>query len=159
MIVIFSSSPFYTRHVRLPRASDSVPHHIRNNPKFWPYFQHALGAIDGSHIHCAPPSALRGFFRNRKGFVSQNCLFVCPFSLSFVCCLCGWEGSATDSRVWDNARTRDFIIPEGRYYLADAGYPRCIELLIPYRGVRYHLAEWGRANVRYEFHIIFLNPR
>jgi hypothetical protein len=30
----------------------------------------------------------------------------------------------------------------------DAGYPLRDNLLVPYRGVRYHLAEWGRANVR-----------
>jgi len=28
-------------------------------------------------------------------------------------------------------------------YLADADFPHCDQLLIPYRGVRYHLAEWG----------------
>ena len=43
---------------------------------------------------------------------------------------------------------KDFKVPEGRYYLADAGFPSCKELLIPYKAVRYHLAEWGRANVR-----------
>ena len=42
-----------------------------------------------------------------------------------------------------------FDIPPGKYNLADAGFPSCNELLIPYRNVRYHLAEWGRANARY----------
>ena len=38
-------------------------------------------------------------------------------------------------------------IPDGYYYLADAGYPDDDpRLLTPYRGVRYHLAEWSRAN-------------
>jgi hypothetical protein len=37
----------------------------------------------------------------------------------------------------------DFIIPEGHYYLADAGYPNSDLLLVPYRGVRYHLKEWA----------------
>ena len=45
------------------------------------------------------------------------------------------------------------MVPEGKYYLADAGFGACDQLLLPYRGVRYHLAEWGRANVRY---VIFL---
>lgn len=159
MLIIFSSPPFYSKYVQLPRAGDPVSPHIRHNPKFWPYFHDALGAIDGSHIHCAPPSSQRGFFHNQKGFVSQNCLFGCSFSLHFVYSLCGWEGSASDSRVWDHARTQDFKVPDGKYYLADAGYPSCKELLIPYKGIRYHLAEWGRTNVRYGFHTDFLsNP-
>jgi hypothetical protein len=61
----------------------------------------------------------------------------------------GWEGSTADSVVYYDARQHDFRIPEGLYYLADAGYPSCKELLVPYRGVRYHLAEWSRANLRF----------
>jgi len=47
------------------------------------------------------------------------------------------------------ARLTDFTIPPGKVYLADAGFAACDELLVPYRGVRYHLAEWGWANVMY----------
>ena len=97
MICIFSSPPFYSIYVQLPVAGDPVPAHICNNPKFWPYFQHALGALDGSHISCAPPSSIRGFFCNRKGFISQNCLFACTFALQFVYSLHGYEGSASAS--------------------------------------------------------------
>lgn len=61
------------------------------------------------------------------------------------------EGSATDVRVWDFAIDVDggFMVPAGRYFLGDGGYPSCAWILIPYREVRYHLAEWGRAAVRY----------
>ena len=71
--------------------------------------------------------------------------------MRFTYTLTGWEGSATDARVYDDAITSDLHIPEGKYLLADEGYPLRRELLVPYRGVRYHLAEWGRANVRYVF--------
>ena len=47
-----------------------------------------------------------------------------------------------------HARLMDFMIPQGKYYLADAGFAACDTLLVPYRGIRYHLAEWGRAGVR-----------
>lgn len=63
--------------------------------------------------------------------------------MEFLYVLPGWEGSAADSRVFDSARSLDFKIPEGRYYLADAGYANSDDLLAPYRGVRYHLKEWG----------------
>lgn len=148
MLGIFSSPPFYTTHVHLPTADSPISMKIRNNPKFWPFFKDALGALDGSHIHSAPPASERAFNRNRKGFISQNCLFACDFSLLFIYALTGWEGSATDARVYEDAYTSDFHIPVGKYYLADAGFPLCDQLLVPYRSVRYHLAEWGRASVR-----------
>ena len=148
MLMIFSSPPFYSKYVHLPTANDPTPPQIRNNPKFWPFFRNAIGAIDGSHIHSAPPASERPLFRNQKGFVSQNCLFGCDFGLRFVYSLTGWEGSATDAHVYEDARNHDLEIPAGKYYLADAGYPLCPQLLVPYRNVRYHLAEWGRANIR-----------
>jgi hypothetical protein len=47
--------------------------------------------------------------------------------------------------MYASARLVDLTIPDGKYYLADAGFVICDSLLVPYRGVRYHLAEWGRA--------------
>ena len=149
MLFIFSSHPFYTKHVSLPGTDDPVSPRIYDNPKFWPHFKDALGALDGSHIHSAPPASERPVHRNRKGFISQNCLFGCSFDLQFVYSLTGWEGSASDARIYEDARSRDLNIPDGKYYLADAGFPACEQLLIPYRRVRYHLAEWGRAGIRY----------
>jgi hypothetical protein len=83
--------------------------------------------------------------------MSQNCLFGCKFDLTFAYALTGWEGSATDARVYEDAQMTDLVIPEGKYYLADAGYPLSSKLLVPYRGVRYHLTERGHASVRYFF--------
>jgi hypothetical protein len=76
-------------------------------------------------------------------------MFACSFDLKFVYSLTGWEGSATDARVFEDALSRDFVVPDGKYYLADAGYPATLMVLTPYRNVRYHLAEWGCANVQY----------
>ena len=149
MLTIFSSSPFYTNYICLPTANDAVSPKIHQNPKFWLYFKDALGALDGSHIHSSPPAHERTSYRNRKGFISQNCLFWCSFDLRFVFSYTGWEGSATDAKVYENACSDGLDIPEGKYYLADAGFPSCDQLLIPYHAVCYHLAEWGRANTRY----------
>jgi hypothetical protein len=65
--------------------------------------------------------------------------------------LIGWEGSAANARVYKDAHSKDLHIPDGKYYLAHAGFPACQQLLIPYCGVQYHLAEWGHAGVRYVF--------
>ena len=62
--------------------------------------------------------------------------------------LSGWDGSAADASVYNDARQSDLPIPENKFYLADAGFGICDGLLVPYRGVRYHLAEWGRASAR-----------
>jgi hypothetical protein len=148
MLDIFSSHPFYTTHVRIPTADTPVSTQIRHNPKRWPYFKDAIGAIDGSHIHAFPPASERHLYHNRKGFVSQNCLFSCDFDLQFTFALTGWEGSVTDARLWDEALEGGLKLAPGKYFLADAGFPSRPELVVPYRGVRYHLAEWGRASVR-----------
>ena len=85
----------------------------------WPFFQHALRAIDGSHIPCAPPPTM---YHNHKGFLSQNCLFACSFNLKFVFRYTGWGGSATDNQVWEAALECGLNIPGGHYFLADAEY-------------------------------------
>ncbi len=119
---ILASPPFYTKYITFS-IGENVPSRIRHNPKFYPYFAHAIGAIDGSHIPVSPPSHLRPAYRNRKGFLSQNGLFVCNFDLKFTYTLTGWEGSATDARVFDDAAGTDLRIPPGKYLLADGGYP------------------------------------
>jgi hypothetical protein len=146
MLNIFTSDPLYSKYVQFPDGS--VPSKIKNNPKFWPFFKDTIGAIDGSHIHVTPKAAYRPVYRNRKGFVSQNCLFACDFDLNFTYALTGWEGSATDARVYEDACSFNFHTPPEKYFLDDAGYPLRPGLLVPYRNVRYHLAEWGRASTR-----------
>jgi hypothetical protein len=148
MLSAFSSAPFYTKYVPLPKAADPTPLEIANNPKFYPYFADVIGALDGTHIACTPSAVDRQNARNRKGFLSQNCLIACSFDLRFLYVLSGWEGSAADATVYSDARNVDFPIPVGKMYLADAGYAASDELLVPYRGVRYHLAEWQRASLR-----------
>ena len=59
----------------------------------------------------------------------------------FLYAMTGWEGSANDAHIWKDACSKNLVIPNGKYYLADAGYPSCEELLIPYQNVCYHLAE------------------
>ena len=145
---MISGPSFYNRYVVLPSSTDPTPPPIYNNPKFYPYFQHVWGAMDGTHIACAPPAADRGASRNSKGGVSQNCLACCSFDLFFQYVLGGWEGSVADATLFSNARHTSLPVQAGKYYLGDAGFPSCDTLLVPYRGVRYHLAEWGRANIQ-----------
>jgi hypothetical protein len=146
-----SSGPFYQKYVHLPAATDPIPEFIRTQPRFFPFFQGAIGAIDGTHFNCCPSAAERHAARNRKGAITQNCLAAVGFDMRFLYILSGWEGSTADATMYSHSRRIDFRIPDGKYYLADAGFGICDSLLVPYRGVRYHLAEWGRADVAYVF--------
>lgn len=140
------SRPFYSVFVKLP--PDTTPPEILSNAKFYPYFINCRGAIDGSHFTAHVPADHAARYRNRKGTLSQNVLIACTFSSLFCYVLSGWEGSAADSQILDNARQTDFRIPAGRYYLADAGFPICNALMVPYRGVRYHLREWENSRLK-----------
>ena len=105
------------------------------------YFEDCLGALDGTYIAAHVQGSDCIPFRNRKGGISQNVLAVCTFGMQFSYILAGWEGSAHDSKVLNDALSKNFSIPSGKYYLADAGYSNRDWLLTPYRGVRYHLKE------------------
>ena len=62
--------------------------------------------------------------------------------------LSGWDGSATDAAVYNDAHQSDLMIPENEFYLADASFGACDGLLVPFQGAQYHLEEWGHASVR-----------
>jgi hypothetical protein len=57
--------------------------------------------------------------------------------------------------MFNDARITDLYVPtaSGCYYLADAGFPNSLLVMLPHRGVCYHLREWSQAELRY--HIIF----
>ena len=59
--------------------------------------------------------------------------------------LSGWECSAANICVCEDTHSTDFTIPEGWYYLGDAGYAISDCLLVPYCGVQYHIKEWGQS--------------
>ncbi|XP_028805159.1 uncharacterized protein LOC114760071 [Neltuma alba] len=126
----------------------TIPLEIQNESKFFPYFKDCLGAIDGTHIRVKVPSVDAPRYRGRKEFPTQNVLAVCTFDLKFTYVLLGWEGTASDSRIIKNALVREdsLKIPEGKYYLVDAGFMLTRGLLTPYRGVRYHLKEYSKRN-------------
>ena len=42
-----------------------------------------------------------------------------------------------------NAINIDLVVPDRWYFLGDAGFPPLDQLIVPFQGVRYHLAEWG----------------
>ncbi|KAK2402996.1 hypothetical protein QL285_052472 [Trifolium repens] len=100
---------------------------------------------DGTHIRVKVPRAEAPRFRGRKDYPTQNVLAACNFDMKFTYVLPGWEGTASDSRILKDALSREdsLKIPEGKYYLGDAGFMLKRGVLTPYRGVRYHLKEYS----------------
>jgi len=148
VLKMLTSPSVYSTYIKLPDANTPVPAEIRDSQHLYPFLKDAMGAIDGTHIHASAPSAIRARYRNRKGDISQNVLAACTFDMQFCYVLAGWEGSAADSAIYASARIKDLLIPEGKYFLADAGFAASPCLLVPYRGVRYHLREWIGTNRR-----------
>ena len=77
--------------------------------------QNCVGVIDGTHVRAFVPPEIQGRFRDRKDGTTQNVLVAISFGLKFTYVLVGWEGSAHDSRVLNDAFARPggFSIPEG----------------------------------------------
>jgi hypothetical protein len=126
---IVSSTLFYTKWVMLPTIDDPVPPHILENPKWFPFFENAIGAMDATHIDCCPSAADRAASHNRKGGISMNTICSCPFFME-----CGWEGSAADSAIYDAAQLVDLTIPEDTVTTpapsrAGGFFPRSLALL------------------------------
>jgi hypothetical protein len=77
------------------------------------------------------------------GTLSINVMVACDFNLNITFVSNGWEGSTTDLRVLRSAMSKSFQVLPGKFYLVDGGYANTPSFLAPYRGVRYHLKEFG----------------
>lgn len=126
------------------RTTETHPKISNSSGRFHPYFEKCIGALDGTHIPAWVPIYMQDRFRGRKHYPTQNVLAAVDFDLRFTYVLAGWEGSAHDSFVLQDALSRPsgLKILEGHYFLADAGYAARPGILPPYRGVRYHLKEF-----------------
>jgi hypothetical protein len=106
----------YPHVVSLPTIDTPSPSRITDNPKYTPYFDDCIGALDGTHIAVYVSTTEQARYRNRKGTLSQNVLAVCDFNMQFVYVLPGWEGSAHDGRVLSDAQSRHgFDTLKGKY--------------------------------------------
>ena len=142
--------------MRLPTRNAPIPSKICEKAHFYQYFEACLSALDRMHIPVHAPKEQQTAYQNCKGQLLQNVLAACDFDLRSIYLLLGWEGSATDSCVLKHAKTKDFIIPEGQYYLGDAGYSNLTSLLVPYQNTCYHLKEWGDGKHKYTYISIYL---
>ena len=77
--------------------------------------QDYVGVIDDTYVRASVLPEIQGRFRGLKDGTTQNMLAAISFGLKFTYVLAGWESSAHDSRVLNDAfvRPRGFSIPEG----------------------------------------------
>ncbi|WVZ88740.1 hypothetical protein U9M48_035224, partial [Paspalum notatum var. saurae] len=125
---------------------------IAGNLRWDPYFKDCIGAIDGTHIRASVSKSMEAAFRGRKSFATQNVMAAVDFDLKFTYVLAGWEGTAHDAVVLADALelVNGLRVPEGKFYLVDAGYGAKPGFMPPFHGVRYHLNEWGSNPVQNE---------
>ncbi|XP_058215820.1 uncharacterized protein LOC131326924 [Rhododendron vialii] len=134
-----------------PTRRQDQTHEYLDRRDFYKSFKgNCIGAIDGTHvmIRCKKKEDEKRFF-SRKGYATQNIMAVCDFNHTFVFASAGWEGTYHDYSIFKrcvlNPRYR-FPKPEpGKYYLVDGGYPNRAGFLAPYKGYRYHQAEFRRG--------------
>ena len=111
---MLNSRSFYPQYVCLP--SGDTPAYIVNNPKLYPFLDGVEGALDCSHVNAFVREEDHSSHRNRKGRLTQNVLATCDWDMKFRYILPGWEGSAADSRVFDDARRSDLQLPHGCFF-------------------------------------------
>ncbi|XP_042496276.1 uncharacterized protein LOC122075350 [Macadamia integrifolia] len=122
----------------MPPNFDVVPPEITNNPKYYPYFKDCICAIDGTHISAIVRRLEETRYRNRKGMITQNVMCACSFDMRFTFVY------AVDREYRSNPINVSTII-EGKYYVVDSGYANQLGYLVPFRGQRYHLQEYGEG--------------
>ncbi|KAK9988613.1 hypothetical protein SO802_028852 [Lithocarpus litseifolius] len=115
----------YAKHVIKPDQNvTGLPEHLQVN-KYWPWFERCVGAIDGMHVSARPPANATQAHRDRKSLITTNVLCVCNMDMQFTFVHSRWEGSANDSRVFEEAisdQKHGFPWPPtGSYYMVDSG--------------------------------------
>ncbi|CAO1940263.1 unnamed protein product, partial [Urochloa humidicola] len=118
----------------------STIHKRLKGPRFAPYFNDCIGAIDGTHVLVVVPTNKVVQHTGRHGYTSQNVLAICDFDTRFTFVCAGWPGSAHDMRVFNDAVAKyaDKFPhpPQGKFYLVDSGYPNRPGFLSPYKGTK-----------------------
>ncbi|XP_051202505.1 protein ALP1-like [Lolium perenne] len=129
-------------------ASMNTPTKINNSYRWFPYFRDCIGTIDGTHVTTKVLRSMSAAFRGRKHYTSQNVLAAVDFDMRFTYVLAGCEGLAHDASILSDILSRPdgLQIPDGKFYLGDAGYACRPGILPPFRKTRYHLNEFSAKN-------------
>ncbi|XP_042515297.1 protein ALP1-like [Macadamia integrifolia] len=135
-----------------PPNFSRCPKQILEKPKLYPFFKDCIGAIDGTHVSASVPLSKQIPYRGRKGDTTWNVMCACDLDMKFTFVYAGWEGSANDCRVFNEALNNPKFEfphpPPGKYYVVDSGYPSTTGFLTPFKGQRYHLNDYRNRRPR-----------
>ncbi|GJX99580.1 putative harbinger transposase-derived nuclease domain-containing protein [Tanacetum coccineum] len=131
----------FSEEVIRPTTFNPNPNIPGNNRRERRMFKGAVGALDGTLIHASVPSHKQNVYRARgRGDCYQNVLAICDFNMIFTYIVAGWEGTAHDARILNEALDDPLyefpIPPSDKYYLCDAAYRHTRGFMAPYRNVR-----------------------
>jgi len=152
VISMFGDTMSATKNNLLQTGSNDIPSPGRLNRHDKNYFQEfagCSGAIDGSHfaVNISGTEDQVHSWYNRKGYKSTNVMLVTNLLGKFCFCAVGAEGSMHDSSVtYNSGFVSDYLskLPNRVFVLGDAGFPLIDgRILTPFKGVRYHLSEFG----------------
>ncbi|GJR05969.1 putative nuclease HARBI1 [Tanacetum coccineum] len=130
----------FSEEVIRPTTFNPNPNIPGNNRRERRMFKGAVGALDGTLIHASVPSHKQNVYRARgRGDCYQNVLAICDFNMIFTYIVAGWEGTAHDARILNEALDDPIyefpIPPSDKYYLCDAAYRHTRGFMAPYRNV------------------------
>ena len=80
-----------------------VVHKRLQSPRFAPFFDKCIGALDGTHVKVVVQTNQVVPHMGRHGYTSQNVLALCDFDMRFTFAVAGWPGSVHDMRVFKDA--------------------------------------------------------
>ncbi|GKA31894.1 putative harbinger transposase-derived nuclease domain-containing protein [Tanacetum coccineum] len=130
----------FAQEVIQPTSFNPNPDILGNNRRERRIFKGAVGALDGTLIHASVPFTQQHLYKARgRGDCYQNVLAICDFNMIFTYVVVGWEGTAHDARILNEALIdpkADFLMPPSdKYYLCDAAYRHTRGFMAPYRNV------------------------
>ncbi|GKC60151.1 hypothetical protein Tco_1087749 [Tanacetum coccineum] len=131
----------FSEEVIRPTTFNPNPNIPGNNRRERRMFKGAVGALDGTLIHASVSSHKQNVYRGRgRGDCYHNVLAICDFNMIFTYIVAGWEGTAHDARILNEALDDliyEFPIPPSdKYYLCDAAYRHTRGFMASYRNVR-----------------------
>lgn len=94
----------FAKEIIVPPSFDRTPLEISTNRKYMSWFKDCIGAIDRTHISAVIPTSDQVPYRSgRKGNTTQNVMTVYSFDMRLTWIWAGWERSAHDSRIFNEA--------------------------------------------------------
>ncbi|KAL0010095.1 hypothetical protein SO802_005203 [Lithocarpus litseifolius] len=131
---------------RFQHSTETICRHFRKALRAVHHYgkHRCVGAIDGTHVSARPPVNATQAHRDHKSLITTNVLCVCNMDMQFTFVHSGWEGSANDSRVFEEAisdQKHGFPWPP-------TGLPIGTSFLPPHKSSRYHAQEFHSSGRR-----------